>query len=86
MSLEISFYSYYFAGNLLMVLSRSVTKFVPYLQAGLQHSLQDVGCKSVTELKEGVINGTVRFELRTASAQMEGNVHGLHSFEKRLYS
>ncbi|KAK6539220.1 inosine-5'-monophosphate dehydrogenase [Orbilia ellipsospora] len=64
----------------------SVTKFVPYLQAGMQHSLQDIGVKSVTELKENVMNGTVRFEVRTASAQMEGNVHGLHSFEKRLYS
>ncbi|KAJ6264597.1 hypothetical protein Dda_0746 [Drechslerella dactyloides] len=64
----------------------SVTKFVPYLQAGMQHSLQDIGVKSVAELKDGVLNGTVRFELRTASAQMEGNVHGLHSFEKRLYS
>ncbi|KAF3220804.1 inosine-5'-monophosphate dehydrogenase [Orbilia oligospora] len=64
----------------------SVTKFVPYLQAGLQHSLQDIGVKSVAELKEGVKAGTVRFEIRTASAQMEGNVHGLHSFEKRLYS
>ncbi|KAK6522906.1 inosine-5'-monophosphate dehydrogenase [Arthrobotrys megalospora] len=64
----------------------SVTKFVPYLQAGLQHSLQDIGVKSVAELKAGVRAGTVRFEIRTASAQMEGNVHGLHSFEKRLYS
>jgi len=64
----------------------SVTKFVPYLMAGVQHSLQDVGIKSVTELREGVQNGTVRFELRTVSAQAEGNVHGLHSYDKKLYS
>jgi len=64
----------------------SVTKFVPYLMAGVQHSLQDVGIKSVTELREGVQKGTVRFELRTVSAQAEGNVHGLHSFDKKLYS
>lgn len=64
----------------------SVTKFVPYLQAGLQHSLQDVGVQSLTDLKKGVQDGSVRFELRTSSAQAEGNVHGLHSYEKKLYS
>lgn len=64
----------------------SVTKFVPYLIAGLQHSLQDIGVKNLGELRKGVLDGKVRFELRTVSAQAEGNVHGLHSFDKKLYS
>lgn len=58
----------------------SVKAFLPYLHAGLQHSFQDMGIHSVRELQEGVKRGRVRFELRTASAQVEGGVHGLHSY------
>jgi IMP dehydrogenase len=57
----------------------SVKAFLPYLHAGVQHSFQDVGVKSVGELREAVQVGEVRFELRTASAQVEGGVHGLNS-------
>lgn len=64
----------------------SINKFVPYLYTGLQHSLQDSGVRSVTALQEGSRNGNVRFELRTASAQVEGGVHGLNSYTKRLFA
>ncbi|KAG8794579.1 inosine-5'-monophosphate dehydrogenase [Serendipita sp. 398] len=64
----------------------SIHKFLPYLHTGLQHSLQDVGQRSVVALQQAVRDGTVRFELRTASAQVEGGVHGLHSYTKRLFA
>jgi len=64
----------------------SVKAFLPYLSVGVQHSLQDLGVRSVDELQVGVKAGRVRFELRTASAQVEGGVHGLNSYTKRLYS
>ncbi|KAI0321228.1 IMP dehydrogenase [Amylostereum chailletii] len=64
----------------------SVKDFLPYLHVGLQHSFQDIGVRSVGELREGVREGKVRFELRTASAQVEGGVHGLNSYTKRLFA
>ena len=57
----------------------SVKAFLPYLFVGVQHSLQDIGVTSVDKLHQEVKAGNVRFELRTASAQVEGGVHGLHS-------
>ena len=58
----------------------SVKAFLPYLYVGVQHSLQDIGVRSVDELQHAVKAGQVRFELRTASAQVEGGVHGLNSY------
>ncbi|KAK1767157.1 inosine-5'-monophosphate dehydrogenase [Phialemonium atrogriseum] len=63
----------------------SVSKFVPYLAAGLKHSMQDCGMKSLEELHQGVDGGVVRFEIRTASAQLEGGVN-MESYEKKLYA
>jgi IMP dehydrogenase len=57
----------------------SLRKFIPYLITGLQHSLQDMGIKTIAELRDEADSGKLRFESRTASAQLEGNVHGLHS-------
>jgi len=64
----------------------SVKAFLPYLHIGVQHSLQDLGVKSFSSLQQGVKEGKVRFELRTASAQVEGGVHGLNSYSKRLFA
>ena len=64
----------------------SVRMFVPYLQTGVQHGLQDIGVRSLEMLQTEVEAGRIRFEKRSPSAQLEGGVHGLHSFEKRLFS
>jgi len=64
----------------------SVHKFVPYLVQGLRHGMQDIGCKSADELRSRLYSGLLRFELRSPAAQREGGVHGLHSFERKLFS
>jgi len=64
----------------------SVAKYIPYLTQGIKHGLQDIGVQSVDSLREQLYSEQLRFEIRSAAAQREGGVHGLHSFERKLYA
>ncbi|OXA50775.1 inosine-5'-monophosphate dehydrogenase [Folsomia candida] len=63
----------------------SVLRFLPYLESGIRHGCQDMGVRSLFELRDFTYNGKLRFERRTTSAQLEGGVHGLYNYEKRLF-
>ncbi len=60
----------------------SVTHLVQYLMQSLLHSLQELGYRSIQELSNGLYDGTLRFEARSQSAQIEGSVHNLYSFKE----
>ena len=55
------------------------------LISGLRHACQDVGSKSLSNVRSMLYSKELKFERRTPSSQLEGGVHGLHSYEKRLY-
>nr|VZI19219.1 unnamed protein product [Spirometra erinaceieuropaei] len=63
----------------------SIHQLVPYLMAGVQHGMQQIGARSLPKLWQLMESGELRFERRSPSAQVEGSVHGLHSYEKRLF-
>jgi len=64
----------------------SLHQYVPYLVQGLKHGMQDIGAQTVEALQEQLVTGQLRFELRSPAAQKEGGVHGLHSFERKLFN
>eukprot|EP00542_Grammatophora_oceanica_P007364 CAMPEP_0194069100 /NCGR_PEP_ID=MMETSP0009_2-20130614/87456_1 /TAXON_ID=210454 /ORGANISM="Grammatophora oceanica, Strain CCMP 410" /LENGTH=448 /DNA_ID=CAMNT_0038722261 /DNA_START=16 /DNA_END=1362 /DNA_ORIENTATION=+ len=63
----------------------TLRRYIPYLIQGVRHGLQDAGIRSVEEAQEFLYNDKLRFEIRSPAAQKEGGVHGLHSYQKRLY-
>ena len=63
----------------------SLRQYLPYLVQGVRHGFQDLGVKSMTDLNEQRKDGRLRAEVRSSSAQVEGGVHNLHSYEKRLF-
>ena len=62
----------------------SIYDFIPYIVQGLKHAFQDIGHKNLTELHRALKNGSLRFERRSQTAQEQGNVHNLHSYEKPI--
>jgi len=56
--------------------------YLPYLAQSLRHSMQEVGCRTIAELHEALTSSRLRFERRSASAQIEGGVHSLFEYQQ----
>eukprot|EP01041_Mallomonas_annulata_P006429 gene6429-12996_t len=63
-----------------------INRYIPYLLQSIRHGLQDLGARSLDNMWDNLYTGDMRFELRSPSAQREGGVHDLHSFENTLFS
>ncbi|KAI4318735.1 hypothetical protein MLD38_032405 [Melastoma candidum] len=62
----------------------SLLKFLPYTMQAVKQGFQDLGYQSMKDAHES-LKTTLRLELRTGAAQIEGGVHGLVSFEKKSF-
>ena len=59
-----------------------LSTFIPHLMQGVRDSFQKLGCRDLASLHQALLSGEVRFEPRSSSAQTEGAVHGLHSYQE----
>jgi IMP dehydrogenase len=66
----------------LVVDKGSVLNLIPYITQGLKQAFQDIGVQSISELHEALENDQLRFEMRSHSAQREGGVHNLFSYQE----
>nr|GEW68405.1 inosine-5'-monophosphate dehydrogenase 2-like [Tanacetum cinerariifolium] len=63
----------------------SVLKFIPYTMQAVKQGFQDLGASSLQSAHDLLRSGTLRLEVRTGAAQVEGGVHGLVSYEKKSF-
>ncbi|OMO58078.1 IMP dehydrogenase/GMP reductase [Corchorus capsularis] len=63
----------------------SVLKFIPYTMQAVKQGFQDLGASSLPLAHDLLRSGTLRLEVRTGAAQVEGGVHGLVSYEKKSF-
>ncbi|PKA53117.1 Inosine-5'-monophosphate dehydrogenase [Apostasia shenzhenica] len=63
----------------------SVLKFIPYTMQAVKQGLQDLGASSLPMAHDLLRTEVLRLEVRTGAAQVEGGVHGLVSYEKKIF-
>ncbi|EPR64406.1 IMPDH [Toxoplasma gondii RUB] len=64
----------------------TVMQLIPYVIQGVKHGMQDIGARTLRDLHAQLVGGELRFDVRSGAAQREGDVHDLHSFERKLYA
>ncbi|GAV88250.1 IMPDH domain-containing protein [Cephalotus follicularis] len=63
----------------------SVLNFLPYIVHAIKQGFQDLGASSLESTHHLLRSSTLRLEVQTGAAQIEGGVHGLVSYEKKAF-
>nr|CAB3451894.1 unnamed protein product [Digitaria exilis]CAB3455654.1 unnamed protein product [Digitaria exilis] len=63
----------------------SVLRFIPYTMQAVKQGFQDLGASSLQSAHDLLRSESLRLEVRTGAAQVEGGIHGLVSYEKKAF-
>ncbi|XP_051177965.1 inosine-5'-monophosphate dehydrogenase-like [Lolium perenne] len=63
----------------------SVLRLIPYTMQAVKQGFQDLGASSLQSAHDLLRADTLRMEVRTGAAQVEGGIHGLMSYEKKPF-
>ncbi|PAN09423.1 hypothetical protein PAHAL_2G022200 [Panicum hallii] len=63
----------------------SVLRFIPYTMQAVKQGFQDLGASSLRSAHDLLQSESLRLEVRTGAAQVEGGIHGLVSYEKKAF-
>jgi IMP dehydrogenase len=61
----------------------SIRRTVPYIAQAVKQGFQDLGVKSIAEIREALYSGSMKMEVRSSGAINEGNIHDMLQFEKK---
>lgn len=60
----------------------SLKKYLPYIIHSVKNGIKEIGYDSLSNLHASRESEILKFELRSAAAQREGQVHSLHTYDK----
>lgn len=63
----------------------SILRLLPYTMQAVKQGFQDLGATSLQSAHDLLRSKTLRLEVRTGAAQVEGGIHGLDSYEKKAF-
>ncbi|KAK2195145.1 bifunctional Aldolase-type TIM barrel/Inosine-5'-monophosphate dehydrogenase/IMP dehydrogenase-GMP reductase [Babesia duncani] len=52
----------------------SIRNLIPMIMQGVKHGMQNMGMYSIPQLHKGLVEGTVRMQIRSGAAIAEGNI------------
>lgn len=61
----------------------SIKALIPHVMQGVKHGMQDLGCRTILELHEGLYSGTLTLDVRSVAAQREGGIHDVITLQPK---